>query len=261
MSAKVYLVGAGPGDPELLTVKALRVLQAADVVLYDELVSPEILSLIPAEAEIVNVGKRSGGRYFPQQEICVAMIAYARRGKRVVRLKGGDPSIFGRAGEEIEALRLAGIRFEIVPGVTAALAAAASGAFSLTDRRLASSVLFLSGHSSAGNDAADWTAAVNSGATLVIYMPGNPSAVSESLQRAGLDPETPCAVVVNASLTGEQVKRRPLRNLWELDSAGKPKLLIVGTVVGAAVDKNHETEAGTSERPSAANRQLMTRCL
>lgn len=136
MKGKVFLVGAGPGDPELLTVKALRLLQTADAVLYDELVSPEILKLIPAKAQLHNVGKRCGTKKIKQEEINFLMIALADSGFRVVRLKSGDPLIFGRAGEEIEALRRANIEYEIVPGVTSALGAAAAAEIPLTHRRM-----------------------------------------------------------------------------------------------------------------------------
>src|SRR5215471_19159603 len=141
MNGKVYLVGAGPGDPELLTLKAAKLLASADVVLYDSLVSSEVLALISHQVLLVDVGKRAGNRLLTQDEINSLLVDYAKGGKLVVRLKGGDPLLFGRAGEEMEALRHAGVDFEIVPGITAAIGAAAGAKISLTDRRIASQVL------------------------------------------------------------------------------------------------------------------------
>jgi uroporphyrin-III C-methyltransferase len=232
MKGKVYLVGAGPGDPELLTVKAARLIAAADVILHDDLVGPEILTMAAPEAEIQNVGKRAGGKHFPQAEINSLLIAHARNGKRVVRLKGGDPLLFGRAGEEMEALSAAGVRFEVVPGVTAALGAAASASFSLTDRRLASSVLLVSGHSCEGNASTDWAAAVRTGATIVIYMPGEQRALAGALVQAGLSQQTPCAVISQASLPTENIRAGTLAWLRDAEPMPKPRLLVIGPVVG-----------------------------
>src|SRR5450755_4671225 len=146
MKGKVYLVGAGPGDPELLTLKALRILRTADAVLHDDLVAPEILALIPTTAQIIGVGKRCGKKQILQTEIHCLMVNLAASGLRVVRLKGGDPLIFGRAGEEIETLRRNNIQFEIVPGVTSALGAAAAAQIPLTHRRASDAVVFLTAH-------------------------------------------------------------------------------------------------------------------
>ena len=172
MKGKVYLVGAGPGDPELLTLKALRVLRTADAVLYDDLVAPEILNLIPPTAQVHNVGKRAGQKSIVQEEINFLVVTLADSGMRVVRLKSGDPLIFGRGGEEIEALRQAGIPYEIVPGVTSALGAAAAAAIPLTHRRASSALVFITAHQASGSEAANWNKLAGSGATLVIYMPG-----------------------------------------------------------------------------------------
>ena len=150
MIGKVYLVGAGPGDPELLTRKAWRVLQSAQVVLHDDLVSQEILRVLPLSAQVVNVGKRCGAKGISQAEINALMVKLAREGKIVARLKSGDPLLFGRAGEEMEALRAAGIEFDVIPGVTAALGAAAAAQISLTDRRHASRVVFVTAHREGG---------------------------------------------------------------------------------------------------------------
>src|SRR4029453_8397060 len=156
MNGKVFLVGAGPGDPELLTIKALRTLQSADAVLHDDLVSPEILALIPASAEVRNVGKRCGRKNITQEEINALLVAFASFGLKVVRLKSGDPLIFGRAGEEMQALRKAGIDFEVVPGVTSALASAAAARISLTHRESASAVLFVTGHHAKATKNVEW---------------------------------------------------------------------------------------------------------
>jgi uroporphyrin-III C-methyltransferase len=232
MSGKVYLVGAGPGDPELLTLKALRLLQTAQAVLHDDLVAPEILKLIPASAQLHNVGKRCGKKKILQEEIHFLMIALAGSGLRVVRLKSGDPLIFGRAGEEIEALRRANIPYEIVPGVTSSLGAAASAHIPLTHRRASSALVLLTAHQAAGSDAANWSKLAGSGATLVIYMPGkNYSEISSKLQAAGVAPQTPCAILSRAT-TPQQ--RTHLTTVGEVKAAGQlpaPTLLIVGEVV------------------------------
>jgi uroporphyrin-III C-methyltransferase len=234
MKGKVYLVGAGPGDPELLTLKALRLLRTAEAVLHDDLVGPEILRLIPPTAQVHNVGKRCGTKEIRQEEINFLMVALASSGLQVIRLKGGDPLIFGRAGEEMESLRDAGIPYEIVPGVTSALGAAAAAQIPLTHRNAASALVFITGHRASQSDAADWNKFVGSGATLVIYMPGQNSAVAAKLKSAGLAANTLCAVVSAAS-TGHQ--RTHLATIAELQRAPKlaaPTLLIVGEVVRQA---------------------------
>src|SRR5947209_16918395 len=187
MKGKVYLVGAGPGDPELLTVKAVRLLQSAEAVLYDDLVAPEILNLIPRTAQLHNVGKRCGTKKIKQEEINFLMIALADSGLNVIRLKSGDPLIFGRAGEEIESLRKAGIEYEIVPGVTAALGAAATVQIPLTHRRESSALVLLTGHRAGNSQEDDWSKLVSSSATVVIYMPGHRHGdIASRLRRAGV---------------------------------------------------------------------------
>jgi len=232
MKGKVYLVGAGPGDPELLTLKALRLLRTAQAVLHDDLVAPEILKLIPASAQVHNVGKRCGKKKILQEEIHFLMIALANAGLRVVRLKSGDPLIFGRAGEEIEALRHANVPYEIVPGVTSALGAAAVAQIPLTHRRASSALVLLTAHQAAGSEAANWSKLAGSGATLVIYMPGkNYSEISARLQAAGVVPNTPCAILSRVT-TPQQ--RTHLTTVGEVSAAGQlpaPTLLIVGEVV------------------------------
>src|SRR3974390_457227 len=200
MKGKVYLVGAGPGDPELLTVKALRVLQTAEAVLHDDLVAPEILKLIPATAQVHNVGKRCGKKRILQGEINFLMVALANTGLRVVRLKGGDPLIFGRAGEESESLRAASIPYEIVPGVTSALGSAAAMQIPLTHRRASSALVLLTADQAADSEAAGWGKLAGNGAPLVNYMPGkNYADVAAKLKASGVTGETPCALVSRAT--------------------------------------------------------------
>jgi len=235
MKGKVYLVGAGPGDPELLTVKALRLLQTAQAVLHDDLVSPEILRLIPETAQVHDVGKRCGTKKIQQQEINFLMIALAESGLHVVRLKSGDPLIFGRAGEEIEALRAANVEFEIVPGITSALGAAATSAIPLTHRRASSAVVFITAHQASEKEAADWSRLVASSATLVIYMPGkNYLHLAARLQEAGLAPTTPCAVLSRVTTPYQQTHRTTIAELGRAPQLPAPTLLVVGEVVRLA---------------------------
>ena len=250
MKGKVYLVGAGPGDPELLTLKALRLLRIAEAVLHDDLVAPEILKLIPPTAQIYNVGKRCGKKKILQGEINGLMVALASSGLRVVRLKGGDPLVFGRAGEEIEALRANNIPFEIVPGVTSVLGAAAAAQIPLTHRRASSALVLITAHRASDRrslalrasekdasekDAADWSKFVASGATLVIYMPGRDySDIAKRLTAAGLAGETPCAVISRASTKYQRTHRTTVLDLHRAPQLAAPTLLVVGEVVGLA---------------------------
>jgi uroporphyrin-III C-methyltransferase len=232
MKGKVFLVGAGPGDPELLTLKALRVLKCADAVLYDELVSPEILALAPASAQMHNVGKRSGEKKITQEEINFLMAALAGIGLQVVRLKSGDPLIFGRAGEEIEALRASGIEYEIVPGVTSAFAAAAGAGIPLTHRKVSSSIIIVSAQHAPSNTREDWRKLIASETTLAIYMPGQDySALSRRLQSAGISAETPCALVSRATQPGQRTILSTVSRLPDERQLPAPCLLIVGDVV------------------------------
>ena len=235
MKGKVYLVGAGPGDPELLTVKALRILRAADVVFHDELVASGILNLVPPTVLVRNVGKRCGRKAISQDEINSLMVASAIAGMTVVRLKGGDPLIFGRAGEEIEALLAAGVDFEIVPGVTAALGAAASAQIPLTHRRFASALVLLTGHRSAETLQTNWRAIVSAGATLVLYMPGDdyPGSANK-LRTAGLSGQTPCVIVSCATTPQEEIYLTNLEKLPDAPRLAAPALLVVGEVARLA---------------------------
>ncbi|MGB8522381.1 MAG: uroporphyrinogen-III C-methyltransferase [Candidatus Acidiferrales bacterium] len=229
MSTTVYLVGAGPGDPDLLTRKALRLLQCADVVLHDDLVSPEILQLIRSGALVQNVGKRCGRKRITQQQIHARMIDAARRGKIVVRLQGGDPLLYGRAGEEMDALRKAGIDFEVVPGITAAFAAAAAAKIPLTDRRLASKVVFLTAHHCKEDVPEDFGSAISSDSTLAIYMPGHDYArLQNQLLASGVDPETPCLLTSRAMRPGESFHATVVGKLSLAPRVSSPSILLVG---------------------------------
>src|SRR5271155_1409295 len=237
MTGKVYLVGAGPGDPELLTLKALRLLQTAEAVLHDDLVTPEILKLIPSTAQVHNVGKRCGKKKILQGEINFLMVELAASGLRVVRLKGGDPLIFGRAGEEIEALRANDIPFEIVPGVTSAMGAAAVAQIPLTHRRASDALVLITAHrasekAEADREAANWSKLASSGATLVIYMPGqNYSQMSKRLTAAGLAGETPCAIISRATTKHQRTHSTTVASLGSAPQLVAPTLLVVGEVV------------------------------
>lgn len=235
MNGKVYLVGAGPGDPELLTVKALRLLRTADVVLHDDLITTEILKLIPAGAQVQNVGKRCGSKTIRQEEINFLMVTLAASGQRVVRLKSGDPLIFGRAGEEIEALRRAHIEYEIVPGVTSALGAAAAAGIPLTHRQESSTLVLTTGHRASGDSIADWNGLAGTESTLVIYMPGsNYGEISSRLTAAGFAQETPCAIISRATTPAQRIHSTTVVDLPRAPRLVSPTLLVVGEVVRLA---------------------------
>jgi uroporphyrin-III C-methyltransferase len=226
---KVVLMGAGPGDPELLTVKAARLLKQADVVLHDALVGEPILELVKPGATVIDVGKRHRQKLLTQAEINSLLLSFAKTTDIVVRLKCGDPLIFGRAGEEIEALVEADIPFEIVPGITSALAGAAAAGVSLTDRRYASSVVFTTVHRCPGNDELEWERVVSSRATLVIYMPGNDyHELTTRLYATGVSPETPCTVVSSAGRPSQQVLWSDIGTLACHNALPAPSLVIVG---------------------------------
>jgi uroporphyrin-III C-methyltransferase len=232
MNGKVYLVGAGPGDPELLTVKALRLLRSADAVLYDDLVAPEILKLIPPATQMQNVGKRCGSKAMRQEEINFLLVTLAASGLQVLRLKSGDPLIFGRAGEEIEALRQSNIEYEIVPGVTSALGAAAAAGIPLTHRRLSSTLVLTAGHRAPGKSDTEWQSFAATESTLVIYMPGHDyAAVAAKLATAGFAEETPCAIISRATTPQQRLHRTMISDLHRAPRLAAPTLLVVGEVV------------------------------
>jgi uroporphyrin-III C-methyltransferase len=232
MKGKVFLVGAGPGDPELLTIRAFKVLKAADVVLHDELVSREVLALVSTLARIHDVGKRCGRESATQERINTLLIEYALMGMNVVRLKGGDPLIFARAGEEVEALRQAKIEVEIVPGITAVLGAAASAQIPLTHRGISSTLLFLSGHHAGSSEIVSWPENLPRAVTLAIYMPGyDYETTVQQLLRRGIAEDTPCAVISRATSRDEAVHLTTLRGLPYAPQLPSPTLLVVGEVV------------------------------
>ncbi|MDX9999525.1 MAG: uroporphyrinogen-III C-methyltransferase [Phenylobacterium sp.] len=234
---RVWLVGAGPGDPELLTLKALKALQMADVVVHDGLVSDEVLDLAPAAARRISVAKRKSRHSYAQDEINRMLVAFAREGLEVVRLKGGDPFVFGRGGEELEACREAGVECHVVPGVTAALAAGASAGAPLTHRGSAQAVTFVTGHAAVGEAPdLDWAALARANQTVVIYMGlSTAAAIGDRLMAAGRDGATPALIVENASRSDE---RRIVTTLSGLAGAAEtlagPALLMVGEAMALA---------------------------
>jgi uroporphyrin-III C-methyltransferase len=233
----VYLAGAGPGDPELLTLRALRLLETADLILPDDLVSAEILALAHNGAEIIPVGKRCGQARITQEEIHWLMIDAAQAGRSVLRLKSGDPLIFGRAGEEIAALRGADIPFEIVPGITAAFAAAAQLKTPLTDRGAASKLILATAHHAAGKPelTPKWEGAFPEDATLVIYMPGRKfRALADDLIASGIAAKTPCVAISKATTPDEQVHTTTLAQLEEDDVGPAPVILLIGYAIQIA---------------------------
>lgn len=241
MKGKVYLVGGGPGDPELLTVKAVKILGRANIVLHDALVSREVLALIAPSAELIDVGKRAGRKLLTQDEINSLLVSYAESHGVVVRLKGGDPLIFGRAGEEMAALRAANVEFEIVPGITAGLGAAAAAGISLTDRRYASQVLFTTMQRDTPNRAIQW-AGISSTTTLVIYMPGpDYSHVAEQLRDAGWPLDMPCGIISHASRPNQAIRSTHLVDLATEATLAAPAIIVVGRVaMQAAEEISHE---------------------
>ena len=251
---RVVLVGAGPGDPDLLTVKAVRLIAAADIIFADRLVGEGVLALARPAAVMVYVGKSKGEHSVPQADIHRRMIAAARDGKCVVRLKGGDPFIFGRGGEEVEALRAAGIPVEVVPGISAALGCAAAAQIPLTHRSLAQAVTFVTGHAALGAEPdLDWAGLARANQTVVVFMGvGTAEVIGERLIAAGRDRATPVAVIENGARDNEV---RAFGSLFELadlvqrHGISGPALLIIGEVVaiapGAARAKSSEPSLGS----------------
>jgi uroporphyrin-III C-methyltransferase len=252
------LVGAGPGDPELLTLKAAKAIRAATVLLVDDLVSPEIVALAPPSARIVHVGKRGGCKSTPQAFIEKLMVMAAREGENVVRLKGGDPFIFGRGGEEVEHLREAGIEVEVVNGITSGLAAVTSLGVPLTHRDHAHGVVFVTGHAHPGSEGADWralaTAARDARLTLVIYMGVSGAGRIQQELLTALPASTPVAIVQRATLPDQ---REAVTTLGELEATiaaerlGSPAVIVVGDVIrgmAAAAQAPAQVAAAASAR-------------
>jgi uroporphyrin-III C-methyltransferase len=228
----VHIVGAGPGDPELITVRGARLLREADVVLYDRLVSPELLETTRPDALLVFVGKRCGRASITQDEINETLTRHARAGRRVVRLKGGDPFVFGRGGEECLDLAEEGIPFEVVPGVTSATAVPAYAGIPVTHRNLATAFTVISGHLHGESDAYDWHALAASPTLVVLMGLGNLGAIAERLMAAGKPPKTPAAVIQSGTAEDQKVVSAPLdgiaRAAAELEP---PATIVIGPVV------------------------------
>jgi uroporphyrin-III C-methyltransferase len=265
-NGRVYLVGAGPGDPELMTLKGLRCLRAAEVIIYDRLISPALLEEAPPEAERIFVGKASGCHTLPQAEINALLIAHARKGRVVVRLKGGDPFLFGRGGEEAEALAEAGIPYEIVPGVTSAIAAPAYAGIPITHRNYAAQVTIVTGHESAvdGPSASiNWEALAKLEGTLVILMGlANLANIASRLISYGMPPLTPAAVIEQGTLPTQRVVTGALENIAaQTKAAGirSPAIIVIGAVAAlhdalAWVDKCPTDESLSHEYPNRIRR-------
>jgi len=243
----VYLVGAGPGDPELLTLRAASLLASADIVLHDDLVPQAVLEYVHSGALIISVGKRCGSKRITQPQIHALMIDAARSGQSVVRLKSGDPLIFGRAAEEIQALRKAAIACEVVSGITSAFAAAATLGISLTDRRSASKVIFVTGRQATHvvlqerpdnkMDRSLWRGALPEDATLIVYMPGRDyRALSDNLRECGISADMPCIEVSRAGQPEQQTRAATLLQLAAMEAAPAPVLLLIGRPVGTFLD-------------------------
>ena len=241
-TGKVWLVGAGPGDPDLLTLRAARLIMQARIVVHDGLVDPAILSMANRDARLISVAKRRSRHSLPQDGINALLIAEARAGHDVIRLKGGDPFVFGRGGEEAEACRAAGIEVEVVPGISAALGAAAAAQIPLTHRNAASVVSFVAGQCK-GLTEQDWAGLAGKGRTLVIYMGvATAEAIAEKLIEDGLAPDTPLAVIENATRADMRVLRGPLAGLAALvarQQVKSPAVIVIGEVTAES-----ETELG-----------------
>ncbi|EJL6388666.1 uroporphyrinogen-III C-methyltransferase [Vibrio vulnificus] len=230
---EVALVGAGPGDPELLTLKALNYLQQAEVVLYDYLVSDEIMALVANDAILVCVGKRAGHHSVPQEKTNQLLVDFAKQGYKVVRIKGGDPFVFGRGGEELEVLADAGITFQVVPGITAAAGATAYAGIPLTHRDYAQSAMFITGHLKAESDQLDWSTLARGQQTLVIYMGLMKSNyIQEQLIKHGRTAQTPIAIIERGTQLSQKVFKGQLSELSDLaKKAEAPALIVIGEVV------------------------------
>lgn len=238
MNGRVDIVGAGPGAADLLSLRALRRIQAAEVVVHDRLIDAEVMVLLPLTARRIDVGKAAGHHAVRQEQIHAILIEEARAGRRVLRLKGGDPFVFGRGGEEVQALQVAGIEYEVVPGISAANGCAAAAGIPLTHRGLASSCVFLSGHladeRTPFEQQLDWVALARPGQTRVFYMGMERLAeIARQLHAHGLSAQTPAAVVQDGTRIGQQVIARPLNQLLTLAPGygPRPSLLIIGETV------------------------------
>ena len=235
--SRAWLIGAGPGDVELLTLKAVRTLALADVVLVDDLVNPEVLQFARDDAQIVHVGKRGGQESTPQAAIVSTMLEHLHAGRSVARLKGGDPFVFGRGGEEQQALQAAGIHVEIISGITAGIAAPTAIGIPVTHRDHAQGVIFVTGHG-AGEHEADWSKLAATRMTLVIYMGMRRLAeITDALLRADMPPDTPCAAIESATRPGQRHVCATLRELVQCvvdGGLGSPSIVVIGGVASLA---------------------------
>lgn len=231
---KVILVGAGPGDPGLLTLRAVEALKSADIVVHDGLIDPRVLDYAPAQAQRISVAKQRARHTLPQEAINALIVAHVKAGSIVVRLKGGDPFVFGRGGEEVEAVRAAGLTVEVVPGVSAALGCAAEAMLPLTHRDWSSAVSFVAGQCKGLSDQ-DWSGLAGQGRTLVIYMGvANARAIADKLMADGVAPEMPVAVLERGTLPGSRALRTLLADVGDMverDRIASPAIIIVGEVV------------------------------
>ena len=252
----VTLVGAGPGDPELLTLKALRRLQAAQVVLFDRLVSPEIMDMVNPSARRVFVGKRCGKHYVTQRQTERLMVYYARQSLNVVRLKGGDPFVFGRGGEEMQALAAAGVKVEVVPGITAAMGCGASAGIPLTHRDYAHACVFVTAHGTAGAPVEDWAALARPGQTLAVYMGlSRLGGFCEGLIEHGLPPDWPVALIEHGTTADQRVVTGCLADIaGKAGDAGlgSPMLAIIGEVVRLRREDSIQGSAARGLCPAAS---------
>ena len=233
MTGSVALVGAGPGDPDLLTIRALRAIESADVVVHDALVGAGVLDLVPAHVEQIDVGKRPG-RGVPQELICTLLVELARQGKRVVRVKGGDPFVFGRGGEEALVLADAGVDFEVVPGITSSVAAPAAAGIPVTHRGVSAGVTVVTGHRRAGEHDVNWGSLARVGTTIVVLMGVSQRAtIAAELRAGGLTDDTPVAAIQSATTDNETIWRGRLDALADAP-VDSPATIVIGAV--AAMD-------------------------
>ena len=235
----VYLIGAGPGDPDLLTVRALRLIEQAEIVVHDRLVSDEIMALVPANAQRIDVGKAPDHHPFPQANINALLVSLAARGGKVIRLKGGDPYMFGRGSEEVAELRDAGVSYTVVPGITSAQGIASRTGVPLTHRGLATGVRFVTGHCRAGHELdLDWKSLADPDTTLAVYMGrGQAAEIASRLIGAGLSADTPAMLVVDGTRATEERHFTTLAHLGEVAAtldAKRPTLMMIGRVVSLA---------------------------
>lgn len=233
----VSLVGAGPGDPELLTIKALRAIESADTLVYDRLVSPEIIDLAPPGCELIYVGKQKDKHSLPQEQICDLLVALGLCGKKVVRLKGGDPFVFGRGGEELDKLEAAGVEWQVIPGITAAIGCAASTGIPLTHRDHAHAITLITGHRKDGDLKINFDLAMQKDQTVVFYMGLSclPEICAELIKR-GKNPNTPFAAIANGTSKDERLVIGTLNNIAQLVAAAElpsPALLVMGSIVAS----------------------------